>query len=418
MKWYIERGLETELLCLPCSERRKQGLPVDVANVCEECFELATTEFCDLVGTGGKPEIQTRSESFNDTLKETYLPAELGTIVDIAPVNYSLQSIWLLLGEDDRVFRLDAESGQFTQVVRSSVPAEPDHKSWAQHALTKRLHASNSGEFIAVVNDYGRYGQIIDLRSGKVTASLDGGEYHPETVPLSFAFADVGTSVVAIHRTAWNRLDYSNPATGKILSSRGPTSYQSGESRPEHYLDYFHGSLYVDPTSMHIVDDGWIWHPVGVPTVWSLERWFSHNVWESEDGSTKKNVCARDYYWDHAITWLDANRIVIGGLGDDDIEIIDGARIFDVTASGDAGPQWRSDSRWARELKTFPGPAGKFFSDGISLFSSCESGLSRWNIEDGARTGCLQGFQPSRHHRGTCELVQLKGRVLVRWHFA
>lgn len=93
------------------------------------------------------------------------------------------------------------------------------------------------------------------------------------------------------------------------------------------------------------------------------------------------------------------------------------ARIFDVTALGDAGPHWRSDWRWARELKAFPGPAGKFFSDGISLFSSTESGLSRWSIEDGARTGCLQGFQPSQHHRGAGELVQLKGHELVRWSF-
>lgn len=415
VKWYVGRGLETELLCLSCSERRKEGLPVDVANICEECFELATTEFCDFVGKDGKPEIQTRSESFNDTLKETSLPAEFGTILDIAPVNHSLQSMWLLLAEDGRVFRLDAESGEFTQVARSSVPAEPDHKPFAGHSLTKRLHASNSGEFIAVVNDYGRYGQIIDLRSGKMTASLDGGEYYPETVPLSFAFADVGTSVVAIHRTAWNRLDFSNPTTGKVLSGREPTSYQRGESRPEHYLDYFHGALYVDPTSTHIVDDGWIWHPVGVPTTWSLERWFSDNVWESEDGSTKSDVCARDYYWDHGITWLDANRVVIGGLGDDDIEIVDGARIFDITALGGAGSRWRSDLRWARELKAFPGPAGKFFSDGISLFSSCESGLSRWSIEDGARTGYVPGFQPFHHHRGAGELVQLKGRVLVRW---
>ncbi len=231
-------------------------------------------------------------ESFDDTLKETSLPAELGTIVDIAPVNDSLQSVWLLLAEDGRVFRLDAESGEATEVARSSVPAEPDHEPFAGHALTKRLHASNSGEFIAVVNDYGRYGQIIDLRSGKVTASLDGGEYHPETVPLSFAFADVGTSVAAIHRTAWNRLDFSNPATRKILSSRGPTSYDDESEEPaEHYLDYFHGALYVNPTSTHIADDGWVWHPVGMPTTWCLERWFSDTC-----GSLKmdqqKRMCA------------------------------------------------------------------------------------------------------------------------------
>lgn len=415
VKWYIGRGLETELVCTTCADRREQGLPVEDANVCEECFNFTTTEICEFARTGGKPEIRTRSEYFSNTLKETSLPTKLGTIVDIAPVNHSLESIWLLLAEDGKIFRLHAEAKEFTQVGRSSVPSEPNHKPWAGHALSKRLHASNSGEFIAVLNDYGRYGQVIDLRSGSPTLSLDGGDYHSETVPFSFAFADVETSVVAIHRTAWNRVDFSDPSSGKLLSDRHPTSYRSGEEQPDHYLDYFHGALYVDPTSTRIVDDGWVWHPVGVPTSWSLSTWFSGNVWESEDGATKKDLCARTYYWDHGVTWIDSRRVVIGGLGDDDLEIIDGARIFDTTESGHAGPSGRSDLKWARELNAFAGPAGKFFSDGVSLFSSCEGGLSRWSIEDGARTGYLQGFQPSQYHRGARELVQLKERVLIRW---
>jgi len=147
-------------------------------------------------------------------------------------------------------------------------------------------------------------------------------------VPFSFAFADVNGRVIAIHRTAWNRLDFSDSATGKLLSVRGPTSYRSGQERPEHYLDYFHGALYVSPSGTHILDDGWVWHPVGSPTCWSLERWLTDNVWESEDGPTRKDVCAREYYWDHGMVWLDDTRVVVGGIGDDDIEIVAGARIF------------------------------------------------------------------------------------------
>lgn len=350
-------------------------------------------------------------------LKTVSLPAEFGPILDIAPINRSLQSDWIVLAGDGQIFQFNAELNDFVRVAVSSVPPEPDHDPWAGHTLRKRLHVSNGGEFIAVVNDYGRYGEVIDARTGQVTLNLDGGDYHPETVPLSFAFADMGTSVVAIHRTEWNRLDFSDPASGKLLSDRGPTSYKSGEKRPERYLDYFHGALYVDPSSQWIVDDGWHWHPVGVPQSWGLGRWLSENVWESEDGLSKKDVCAREYYWDHAITWLDGTKIVIEGIGNDDSKMIAGARVFDITKTGKAGPEWRDDWEWALEIATFPGPAGKFFSDGLSLFSSSSEGLTRWRIEDGARTGHLPDFRPAHHHRGARELVELNNSVLTRWCF-
>jgi hypothetical protein len=92
---------------------------------------------------------------------------------------------------------------------------------------------------------------------------------------------------VTIHRTSWNRLDLSDPATGAPLSDRGPTSYRQGEPRPDYYLDYFHGRLHVSPGAKHIADDGWVWHPVGLVTVWDLEAWLG-SAWESEDGPTKR----------------------------------------------------------------------------------------------------------------------------------
>jgi len=414
VKWYIESGLKAELLCMTCAEKRTQGLVVDVANVCEQCFEQITTEIGYLKSIGGKPEIRVRPEPFNPTLKTTSLPKQLGAALDIAPVNDNSQSVWMILAANGDIFKFNADTGHYEQVTRSSVPVEPGHEDWPK-TLRQRLHVSHRGEFVAVVNDYGRYGQIINVRTGKVTLELDGGDYHEYTVPLSFAFADVSTGVIAIHRTDWNRLDFSNPANGSLLSERSPTSYQSHEKRPDHYLDYFHGALYVNPSCTRIMDDGWIWHPVGVPRSWSLERWFSENVWESEDGSSRKEICAREYYWDRSICWLDDSRVVISGIGDDDAAMVDGARIFDVTASGSAGPQWRSDLDWALEVSAFAGPAGRFFSDGISLFSSNKEGLSRWSIDDGALTGQLKDFEPTHHHRGARELVQLSDNVLTRF---
>ena len=405
--------MNNELICVPCADRREQQIPIAVESICQECFTYATTEVLTLARTGGKPEVRERLEPFNSTLRDTALPKELGTIIDLAPVN-TRESSWLLLSEGGQISRFDCETLEFVNLARSSLVPEPDQKTFDNRVAKRRLHASNNGEFAAVVNNYGRFGQVIDLRSGEVTLELDGGDYYPNTVPFSFAFADLNTSVIAIHRTAWNRLDLSDPATGKLLTERGPTSYTEGEKRPEHYLDYFHGALYVSPGSTRILDDGWVWAPVGGPVVWSLQSWLSENAWESEDGPSRTELCWRHYYWDNGMTWLDQTRIAIAGIGDDDADMIEGARIFDVTALHKT-PGWFAE--WdAAEITSFAGPTGLFFSDGVSLFTSGSSGLSRWDFIDGVRTGHLRDFQPTHHHRGSRELVQLKEGVLLRWN--
>lgn len=360
----------------------------------------------------GEPEIRVRPEPFHTTLKTTSLPKDVGAVLEIAPVNHSNESVWMILAASGDVFRFRADTSDCDQVGHSSLPAEPECSTSVP--LRPRLHVSHRGEFAAVVNDYGHYGQVIDARTGKVTLDLDGGDYLPETVPLSFAFAEFGGRVFAIHRTAWNRLDFSDPAAGRLLSERGPTSYQSGEDRPDHYLDYFHGALHVNPSNTRILDDGWIWHPVGVPQTWSLERWFSENVWESEDGPSKKDICGRVYYWDHPMVWLNETTVAIAGIGDDRNVITDGACVFDVTASGKANSEWFAEWEWALEINAFAGPAGRFFTDGVSLFSSSPEGLSRWCVSDGARTGQLLDFEPTHHHRGAREFALVSGDGLTR----
>jgi hypothetical protein len=335
VKWLIGDDLITEIVCVPCANDRENGRPIDVEQVCEECYQYLTDEIVDMVGCRGKPGILIRPEIFNDTLKNSALPKQIGTVVDIAPINQERQSVWLMLVESGAIIRWNADTGDWVHLGSVDVPAEPDHEPWGGHVLRRRLHVSGNGNFVAVVNDYGRYGQVMDLRSGKLTLALDGGQYHPETVPFSFAFAEAQGRVVAIHRTDWNRLDVSDPSTGELFTDRGPTGFRQGQERPEHYLDYFHGALYVSPRGAYIADDGWFWHPIGIPRVWSLNRWLSENVWESEDGPTKIKLCARAYYWGHAVAWIDERFIAIGGIGEDDALMIDGVRIFDLTLSID-----------------------------------------------------------------------------------
>jgi hypothetical protein len=347
----------------------------------------------------------------NTELKKTMLPREIGTILDFAPIDQTGQSEWILLAEDGSLIRLNADSLAWKRVASSALLSEPDHEPWDNNALRPHLHASACGQFVAVVNDYGKRGLVIDLQHGVVTMQLNGGDYYPDTVSFSFAFVNVGGQLRCIHRTDWNRLDISDPATGKLLSERGPTQYKESEPRPPHYLDYFHGALHVSPNGTHILSDGWVWHPVGVPTIWHLESWCNSNAWESEDGPSKLDICTREYYWGQTICWIDEKRLVISGIGDDDEKMIDGARIFDVTLPGTAS----SNGRSPLETATIVGPAGLFFSDGTALFSADPAGLSRWDITCGVRTGHIIGFNPTQHHRRARELAQLIDGTLVRW---
>jgi hypothetical protein len=392
---------------------RRRGAIVMASPVCEGCLRTVTDGTGIFVGVGGRPEIRVRSEPFEATIVETTLPAALGWVDDLAPIAASSSSTWVLLTESGALVRLDAGTREWTRRGESTVRAEPDREPWAGQAMRRRLHVSSRGELAAVVNDYGRWGEVVDLRSGSATLSLDGGDYCEETVPFSFAFAELRGRTFAIHRTDWNRLDISDPATGELLSARGPTRYAAGEPRPEHYLDYFHGALLVSPSSTRVLDDGWVWHPVGLPSVWSLEKWLE-NVWESEDGQSRMDLCARNSSWNGPFTWIDDERAVVGGLGEDDADMVAGARVFDVTSRGDPGPGWRPDLPWAREIASFAGPAGAFFSDGKWLFSADETGLSRWDPITGERTGHVPGFRPSHHHRGARELVELRDAALVR----
>lgn len=415
-RWYTGCGLEMDLLCTSCMERRTKGELCSTTVVCQECFKDAVDANGHLSGVRGQPEIRSRNEPFNLQLRNVALPSGIGSVVDIVPMIQSDRSAWLLLTKEGAIIQFDTNSGEWLHRASIGLRDEPDHDQWCDHELKNRLYASSNGEFAAVVHDYGRYGQVIDLSSGKVTIELDGGDYHQETVPFSFAFAHVGGRIVAIHRTDWNRLDISDPATGQLLTQRNPTSYEQGQDRPPHYLDYFHGALHISPNAVHLANDGWVWHPAGVPMTWKVEPWLTDNVWESEDGPSLQSICCRDY-WDRSMAWLDDDRIAIAGLGDEDEGIIDGARIFDFSRPPHSVVDQYGNTVDSCELNAFPGPAGLFLAIKGSLFSSDPTGLSRWDVGEGVRTGHLPGFSPTCYHKGTDELLQPLDGTLVLGKF-
>jgi hypothetical protein len=406
-RWLTGDGVTTHLLCPECLAHREAGDDVAIVGICDGCLVLLTKEAGAPQGLRGRPGILRREAAMKSHVTEFEVPRALRPVVDFAPVE-RCPSIWLVLGASGRLGRLDLSSGRWEELDEIHLLVEPDRERW-RHDIAAHLHVSATGAFVAVVNDYGMLGTVHRVGQS-TTMELNGGDYHPETVPFSFAFVERDGRTVAIHRTAWNRLDASDAATGRLLTQREPTSYGHGEPMPEHYLDYFHGRLLVSPDGSRIADDGWVWHPMGAPLAWSVDAWLERNVWESEDGQTLVTLCQRAYYWDHGMCWLDSARIAVSGLGDDDVEIVDGARIFlaNEPTPESAHRRWRD----AREGMSFAGPRGTFLTDGQLLFSSSADGLDVWDVSDGALVTHIDGFEPRRRHPSSGELVQVAASVL------
>jgi hypothetical protein len=373
-------GIDADLCCTACDRAGQQGAAIDLRVVCEGCvarFDDGETGYFS--GWRGEPGIAERPEPVDPAIVTTPLPTGFGTVLDLAAMpNADGASRWLALTASAQLVRFDADTGVYERVGVSGLRSEPDHQPWAGHALRERLHVAADGRFAAVVHDFGRHGKVVDLASGHQTLTLHGGAYHSETVPFSVAFAERGGRTVVVHRTAWNRLVVSDPETGRDLTPRHPARDP----------DYFHGALRVSPDSRWLLDDGWVWSPVGIPRVWDLERWES------------RALCQRDYHWNVPMCWIGDDLVAVSGIGTDDIAMLPGVRVFDATTGV--------------ELLTFAGPRGELFSAGRRLYSAAPDGLEIWDALTGHRTGRVPGFVPTHHHPTAGELVKLHEGTLLR----
>jgi hypothetical protein len=82
---------------------------------------------------------------------------------------------------------------------------------------------------------------------------------------------------------------------------------------------------YLSPDQEWIADNGWVWGAAGIVTSWSPRWWLEENVWESEDGPSRRRFVQRWYYWDGrdraslcGMTWLSPLRDFAPSDGDSD----------------------------------------------------------------------------------------------------
>ncbi len=396
-RWFRGIGRSYVLLCDQCAPHPEQA---PLVTVCGVCFRAIEQEL-SWQGVLGEMLFAERATSlrFAHTLVAPFTGlAE--PIVDIQPIEQSDRSLWLAVTGNGVLHELDLPAHTARQL--ETLP-----QGIVDLAQPVTLHLAPDARFVAVVNRFGRFGQVIDLTTGTPTLQLDRGTYHEDVCVFPVAFVPHQGRMLLIHATDWNRLDISDPATGALLTARGPTSYTRGEVRPEHYLDYFHCGLSVSPDQRWIVDNGWVWHPWGSLRTWSVERWLEENVWESEDGSSLQELCDRAYFWDGPLCWIDATTLEVWGEGRDDEEMLPAVRLFDVATSTSLdwfpGPDVAPHHVWPPRS----GRSGWIVYNRYLFAISPEHGTSVWDIVTGERLLHDAAFVPLRYRRGAAQFLTL-----------
>jgi hypothetical protein len=387
-------GVASDLVCGECESDLSQGRPPDLTVVCEGCVERVTTERWHMQGWRGSPGIDERPEPVGLHYGEALAGPDIASPRATAPFERG----WITVSADGGVWsHADGRDRRAAEVDIHALQEQPADRG-KQPIIA--AHASDDGRFVAVVNDYGRTGIVLDLATGPTVLRLDRGSHHPEQTrfPVAFVTLRDGDTVV-IAATDWNRVDAFDPASGQLLTPRRPTSYRTGEQRPAHHLDYFHGALHPSPDGRWVLDDGWVWQPLGVPSAWSVERWLGGNVWETEDGPSLAMFGERAYLWDAPMCWVDERRVAIWGRGYDDEAMLDGIAVYDV-----------EDVVLVAE---FAGqPRGDLWSDGRRLLATGDGELSVWDPFTGERTARLPETAPIAFNRWLGELlVEDDGRL-------
>ncbi|QSQ17698.1 hypothetical protein [Myxococcus landrumensis] len=379
---FTGQGVDHELRCEAC-DKDAAGAREPVA-ICSACHHTKMGRVFDLMAIRGRPEIRTRETALRFEHRELRLPALAGrTLKALTALGSAPRVEWLAVDERGELLRLDLEEDTVSRV--GAVSAES-----LDLTAELALHASACGRYAAVVNSRGSRGVVVELASGAVKLALDRGDYHVEHCEFSVAFFRDGDRTLVVHATAWNRLDVTDPATGELLTRREP-----------HELDYFHCGLKVSPDGAWLVDDGWVWHPVGMLSSLSLRRWLHENVWESEDGPSRKLLRECAYYWDAPSYFVGPRTLVTWGFGGDAEHLIDAAMLYDVE-SGNL-------------LRWFPGPRGQFHGDGnLLLATSQEQGTCVWDIETGERLHQDAALKPTAWHPSARRFLTVLPEGVVR----
>jgi hypothetical protein len=375
---FTGKGLNYNLLCKDCAENPEQHR--------ESLREVDAETFVDKNGDVeilvGSPEVLQRpSNLFFEHHKLEWLSFGEATPLAFHPRG----EFWLCCLDTGAILEIDLKTQSQKQICHIY-----DYQLKLSDSVLLRVSPDN--RFIALANRLGQFGIVWDSLKHRITLRLDRGSYRFQNSSFPLAFFEIEGKSYLAHGRDWNRLDITEPEYGRIISQRPSPKYERGVKVP-HYLDYFHSRLYISPDNQWIAEDGWVWHPFGIPKAWNLHRWFHENVWESEDGSSIQAFWNRGYFWDGPMVWLDAKTLGIWGYGEDDLSLADILLLYDVTTND--APTYISGVK-----------KGELIFDSY-LFCIAASGTEVWDRATEERLYQNSEFKPSAYNPNTKEFLSV-----------
>lgn len=383
-----------------CEQCRKHfpSLPIEMIEATDSLIEQCESN-AGWDGICGSPEIRQRPGGLEFIHEDFGYPFCISEQwIDVQP-NLSNDAEWIVLlrsGDVARLIPLE-ESGEVL-FRAGELPFEIDDNT--------ALLLSPNLDYVAIYQAFGEHACVLDVKTGAITARINRGQYFTHASHFSIVFFEAdGKSLIAA-ATGWNRLDIIDSSTGVLLTDRGPTSRQAGEQFPPHYLDYFHGQLMVSPGGNWIVDNGWMWTPIGIVRSWDLRAWHERNPWESEDGPSVRELANWFYFMGGPLCWIDDATVAIWGWGSDEDWVIPAARLFDLSTG--------------EEIRWFPGPETRFswdeprkntapsmFFDQYLFSVSDDHGTAVWDVQTGERLLQDTSLKPIHYHPGSREFLSM-----------
>lgn len=345
---FTGKGLDYVFTCPAC---REQPLS-ELCWVCGECF--VNIAHGSRLGDLGQPEVAERPSNLQLQQVDRW-PAE-SRLVQAVPFGKG----WAALNQRNELVIVEAGRRRAHPLSKWEPGADEGPRLEAAEPLVGL--SLSSGERCL----------LVDGSSGQLNRTLRREASPGCLFPL--AFTPQGQ---LIHGTQPNRLELSEPgASGSLKILRTPK-------------DYHQSSLSLSPGGHWLAMNGWIWQSMGEVRVLNL----------SEDGPSRP-LCQRDGFWDGPLVWLGPSRLAVFGLGQIDVMLLPGVRIFDL------------DSQ--QELASIAGPDGPFAFDLYLFCHSPVQGFSVWDVETGQRVFHDPEFHPLAYHPGEkVFLSQPEGSLVI-----
>ncbi len=178
-------------------------------------------------------------------------------------------------------------------------------KTLAFNPFQLNLQIYSYQNYVAIVQKNGTFGMVINLADADYQKTLERGDYCAYVSSFPIAFYSKDNQTFLIHGTDWNRLDITCLETDELLTNR-IIDYDTDSN----YLDYFHSSITVSSDATHFISNGWIWHPYGQLTLYSID-----NFLKKFELSHQNIDLADDCYsfdWDRPLCWVDEKTLAVG----------------------------------------------------------------------------------------------------------